>query len=254
MTPLDLDRLAAEAFVRHLHYQPVLGSTNDHARSLAEDSKVPLPALVVADEQTAGRGRGTNRWWTGKGSLAFSLLLDTSAWQIPRSESPLVSLAAAAAIVEVLSPHVHDPIGLHWPNDVFVGERKICGILAEGLADGRLVLGVGLNVNNTTADAPAEVQQVAVTLRDLTGEVHNRTEVLLAVLSAFEAAARQLGTAPGRLAEHCNALCLQHGLELTIDTGYGRSTGTCAGIGVDGALLLETSTGRQKFYGGVLVK
>ena len=72
---MDINRILRETFVVEAEHREELGSTNDRALERAKQGATHLPLLVIADRQTAGRGRGGNRWWTGPGSLAFSLLL-----------------------------------------------------------------------------------------------------------------------------------------------------------------------------------
>src|SRR5262245_43251208 len=98
---LDLDTLARSATIARVEYFPTLGSTQDRAREAARAADCgPLPLLVVADEQTAGRGRGSNRWWTGRGSLAMSLLFDPADWSLPQLPLPERSLAVGVAVVD----------------------------------------------------------------------------------------------------------------------------------------------------------
>ena len=153
---IDIQTLLANTFLAHAEYHPVLDSTQTRARALAEEvaeGKVLSPALIVADRQTAGRGRAENRWWTGEGSLAFSLLVDPEQFGFPRRAVPRLSLAAGVAIIDALAPRLADrPPGLHWPNDVYVGSGKLAGILVEVLPGGWHIVGVGLNSNNTAAE------------------------------------------------------------------------------------------------------
>src|SRR5438128_556633 len=143
---MELNRLLSSQFVTQAEHHPSLGSTNDYCRQYAADLSRDEVLLVVADEQTAGRGRGANRWWTGAGSLAFSLLFDPSAHGIDRRNLGMIALAAGVATVEAVAPRLpRQPLGLHWPNDVFAAGRKLAGILVEGLRNGRHILGLGLN-------------------------------------------------------------------------------------------------------------
>jgi len=251
---LDMDRVLSETFVARAEYHPTLGSTNDRARQWAEQGAGALPLLVVADVQAAGRGRGGHRWWTGQGSLAFSVLLDPGQAAVgPGGQSPLVALAAAVAVVEAVAPLVGShAVGIHWPNDVMAAGRKLAGVLVEVLPDGRHVVGIGVNVNNRLAEAPPEVRRVATTLRELTGVAHDRTAILVAVLQHLEAGLGQLASEPGRIGTSADALCRQRGRLLTLDRGGESVTGRCAGIAPDGALLLVTRDGRQAFYWGML--
>ncbi len=251
---LDRERLATSGSMARVEVHARLASTQDRAHEVARGlDPGPLPLLIVAEEQTAGRGRGTNRWWTGRGSLAFSLLFDPADWALSRQPLPERSLAVGVAIVDTVRPLLGDrAVGLHWPNDVFVGGKKIAGILIDVLPDGRHVVGIGLNVNNALADAPDEVRQRATSLCELAGRPLDRTSLLLELLGNLEAAVRASAASPETFGRRFGQLCLQRGRELTIEVGGQRTTGRCAGIAPDGALLLETAAGWQRFYSGVL--
>lgn len=251
---LDIEKISRSDVVARVEYFPTLGSTQDRAHEVARAGACgPLPLLVVADEQTAGRGRGANRWWTGRGSLAISLLFDPADWNLPSHPLPERSLAVGVAIVEAVRPHLAGHVvGLHWPNDVFAAGKKVAGVLIDVLPGGRHVVGIGLNVNNTLADAPGEVRARAASLRDLSGRPLDRTTLLLSLLEKVESAVRDSAAAPEEFGRQFGQLCLQLGRELTVEVGGQRTTGTCAGIAADGALLLETKDGWQKFYSGVL--
>jgi BirA family biotin operon repressor/biotin-[acetyl-CoA-carboxylase] ligase len=251
---MDTDRLIRETLVARVEHHTTLGSTNDRARRCAAEGAGPLPLLVVADCQTAGRGRGGNRWWTGRGSLACSLLLEVDAREIERGRSPLVALAAAVAIVRTAAPLLAPrSVGVHWPNDVFVDGRKLAGVLVEGLSDRLYVLGIGLNTNNTLEEAPRELRAKVATLRELTGIRHDRTTILSTLLGHLGDLLEELGPAPQRIAEWADTLCLQRGRVLTVRTGGRSVSGRCQGIAPDGALLLETDRGRESIYSGVLI-
>lgn len=252
-SPLDPVRLVRQTFVARVEHHPVLDSTNDRAKRCAAEGSPPLPLLVVADRQTAGRGRGANRWWTGEGGLACSLLVDLAAAGIERSQSPVLSLAAALAVVETVAPLLPShAVGLRWPNDVCADGRKLAGILIEGLAGGLQVVGIGLNANNTMADAPAELRPIATTLRDLAGRPHDPTSILVELLRHLESLLGQLVSDPAGVAARADAVCLQRGLLLALESGGRTVGGRCAGIAPDGALVLDTPEGRQKLYSGVV--
>ncbi|MHC4181328.1 MAG: biotin--[acetyl-CoA-carboxylase] ligase [Planctomycetota bacterium] len=265
-SPLDIDRLLSETFVARVEHHPTLDSTSDRARQCAADVAGELPLLVVADRQTAGRGRGNRRWWTGPGSLAFTLLLHPAfppaghRHALPNGpsvdqpgQSPLVALAAALAVVETVTPLVPSRrVGIDWPNDVLVSGRKLAGVLVEVLPDRRRIVGIGLNTNSPLADAPPELRQTATTLLELSGVAHDQTTILVSLLQRLEDELGQLASDPGQIATRADAFCLQHGKMLTLRLGDRPVTGRCAGIAPDGALLLETPDGRRAFYGGTL--
>jgi BirA family biotin operon repressor/biotin-[acetyl-CoA-carboxylase] ligase len=136
---------------------------------------------------------------------------------------------------------------------VFLTGKKVAGILIDVVPGGRHIVGIGLNVNNPLAAAPEDVRGRATSLCEVVGHALDRTAVLLSLLENLEAAVRQSSTQPELIGRRFNELCLQHGRLLTIETGGQRTTGTCMGIAPDGALLLETAQGWQKFYSGVLI-
>jgi BirA family biotin operon repressor/biotin-[acetyl-CoA-carboxylase] ligase len=141
-----------------LRYFSQTSSTNDIALAWAADGAPDL-ALVYAEEQTAGRGRGSRRWFTPSGAaLAFSLVLRPSLGV--QLVVPLHSALGALAVCEVLPAY-----GLHpeikWPNDVLLNRRKVCGVLAESVWLGSkvesIVLGIGLNIRSEAVPPPEQI-------------------------------------------------------------------------------------------------
>jgi BirA family biotin operon repressor/biotin-[acetyl-CoA-carboxylase] ligase len=254
MSPADLARLTAETRIARVEAFEEISSTNDRALELAKTRGVDMPFLVIADRQTAGRGRGGNRWWTGEGSLSLSVLFDNPLGN-DLSASPLIGLATALAIVETVRPLLPErEIGLHWPNDVFVAGRKIAGILVEVAANRKTVIGIGLNVNNTTADAPEALQATATTLFDLSRRRHDRISILISLLNHLASFLDLARTAPEKLAATADACCLQKDRLLHLQWGVTIHSGRCLGLDRTGALLLETPNGPQAFPSGILIK
>ena len=165
----------------------------------------------------------------------------------------MMSLGAAVAVSEAVEPLLPGQrVGLHWPNDVFAAGRKLAGVLVEGLPDGQQVVGIGLNVNNSVADAPRELRETATTLRDLTGVTHDRTSLLVAIMKRLERSLALAASDAQEVAKRANTLCLQHGQMLTVQSGRTIVSGRAAGIGCDGALLVDTPAGRRQFLSGML--
>jgi len=166
---------------------------------------------------------------------------------------PQRALAVGVAIVESIQPHLESSgAGLHWPNDVFVEGRKIAGVLVDVLADGRHVIGIGLNVNNPIALAPPDVQARATSLCELTGRRLDRTGLLCSLLANLRSTLQASAEAPEAFGERFGTLCLQIGRPLLIDTAGRETRGTCTGIAPDGALLLATDAGPRRIYSGVV--
>jgi BirA family biotin operon repressor/biotin-[acetyl-CoA-carboxylase] ligase len=293
---IDAVRVMRETSVARVEYHPTLDSTNTRAAECAARGAIDLPLLVVADRQTAGRGRGGNRWWSSPGSLTFSLLIDAATVAAGEERSPLVALAAAVAVVDCVAPLLPThQVGIYWPNDVYVHigqsqggadipvcreelahrgrqeclphqsechqsedhlmpDHKLAGILVEVLPDRRHVIGIGLNVNNSLADASAELRETAVTLRDLSGRDHDRTAVLIDLLRRLEGLFLQLRESPKEIAGRADSLCLQRGRGLTLRWSNRTVAGVCRGIAADGAIVLETPGGIETFLSGDVMK
>lgn len=240
--------------VPYFEHHESIDSTNARAAQLAA-TDIDLPALIVAEEQTAGRGRGSNAWWSDAGALTFSLLIDASPDQLAQATWPLVSLAAALAIGDCLAARLPvERVELKWPNDVYLNGRKVCGILVEAppVRPPRLVVGVGLNVNNSMVEAPDEIAERATSLVDAVGQPLDREEILREIVVRFLDNLARLQAGELQLAERWSERCLLRGREIEVQAHGTLQRGCCAGIDDAGALILETSQGRKRLFAGTV--
>lgn len=173
MNDLDDKRLseALPGWVSEIRFLPETDSTNLRATAWAVEGAAS-GSMVIADFQSAGRGRLGRTWTAPAGSsLLFSIVLrpgsGTDRW-------PLISLAAGVAVCECLAGFGLKP-ALKWPNDVLLGDRKVAGILAEA-AGGVVILGIGVNVGRV--EFPENIASTATSLEAFTGRAFNRLEVL----------------------------------------------------------------------------
>ena len=233
---IDVQRLLREGSLCACRASRELSSTNDRAREIALDLPADETALVIADEQTAGRGRGTNRWWTG-GKPGVQPGIRSGRARDQTATLP-VDLAGHGGgdRRRGAAEHPPGPLGLHWPNDVFAGGRKLAGILIEGMPNGKHVVGIGLNVNNRTAGAPAELRERATSLADLMGREQSRTDVLLELLGRLWPNLGQLAANAAEVGRRADRACLQHGRALDDRIGRpARGRDVCQGGGRRGA-------------------
>jgi BirA family biotin operon repressor/biotin-[acetyl-CoA-carboxylase] ligase len=142
-------------------------------------------AVALTEEQTEGRGRLGRRWLSPPGvSLLFSLLLEPP---VESSRLPELTLVAGDCCAKAIASVTGTSPEIKLPNDVLIGGRKVAGILAEA-RDGRVVLGVGVNVNILAGDLPADIERPATSLLVETGSEVDRVELLVEILDRFEQA------------------------------------------------------------------
>jgi len=268
---MDLDELRRSGLFAHVEWHPEIGSTNTRALELALDATAPTPALVGAERQTAGRGRGGNRWWSGVWALTFSLVLDPTqdflGPEVPAltpAHWPRLSLVAALALCHQLDRMVPGVSAqLKWPNDVHVAGRKIAGILVETASvpggSSRLVLGMGVNVNNSLREGPAEIRDTACALVDLMGGPNvaapvSRSRVLCGWMREFVELGQGLAQDDPLLPEGWRQRCPLAGRQVSLRAGDRTVSGLCLGIDDAGALLVDTPSGTERCFGGVLVR
>lgn len=218
-----------------------VASTNDLVRERAERGE-PEGLVVVAGQQTAGRGRHGRAWASPVGNLYASILLRPAA---PLAEAASLSLIAALAVVEALDPLVGDPERLlvKWPNDVLLGGRKVAGILLEG-AEGRgegswIVVGLGVNVTWSPPDLGGAATSLAAA--GLEARADSVADLLLPRLSRRYADWRRGGFAAVRDAWLNRALGV--GSMATLRLGGEQVRGRLADLGEDGSILLENDMG-----------
>jgi BirA family transcriptional regulator, biotin operon repressor / biotin---[acetyl-CoA-carboxylase] ligase len=233
-------RLATRRLGRALIARAAAGSTNDEAwAAFAADA--PDGTVVVADAQSAGRGRHGRVWHTAPGqSLALSVLLRRGC------EPPalgLLPLAAGLAVAEALERLGARP-DLKWPNDVLLGGRKVAGVLCE-TRRAAAVVGVGVNLGQTEADFPGEISTTATSLA-LAGVTASREDVAAAFLVALESRWDELRHAgPATLLGAWRARAACWGRAFTVRAPGGEVSGVARGLDAAGALVLTLADGTE---------
>lgn len=241
--------LKSKQFGRSARFFTSVSSTNDVAREMARQG-AEHGFLVVASEQTAGRGRAGRPWYSAPGAgLWFSLVLR------PRMQAQrcgLLSLAAALAVAEAVEKTTGVSAELKWPNDVLIGGKKLCGILAESeLVGDRLrfaVLGIGLNTNRAQASLmPSAIPEAATWLSDHVHELPEDMTLLASILMSLERRCEDLEA--GRLKAIIRAWrkrCVHLGKAVRIVGAPAPLEGVAEDIAEDGSLLVRTPSGELR--------
>jgi BirA family transcriptional regulator, biotin operon repressor / biotin---[acetyl-CoA-carboxylase] ligase len=210
-------------------------STNERAKELALGG-APHGTIVTADEQTAGRGRQGRTWLAAPGS---ALLLSVLLRDLGRAQAHL-PLAAALAVCEACERAAPVSCRIKWPNDVWIDGRKVAGILIEGRPqEGWAVLGVGLNVSTRTGDFPPELRDIATSIAAAGGnsDAPALADMLDYLVDALDA---RLADRPKAIVAGWRERDALEGQTVQWQSGEG----VAEGINDDGALIVQTASGR----------
>ena len=228
-----------------IKYFESIGSTNDEALAWAANDSPDL-SLVIADEQTAGRGRLDRKWFTPKGTaLAFSLILRPTVDEKPHL-TRIVGLAALAVTESLRTRGLAAQI--KWPNDVLLMGRKVCGILVESVWSGEevdcVVIGIGVNVLKGSVPPAERLQFPATSLEDELGHAPERTEVLHDILASLIDLRPRMGT--DEFIILWESLLAFHGEQVHVESGsIPPMQGHIIGLEADGSLRLRNEHGES---------
>jgi len=250
-------------FGQNIVYRHTVSSTNTLAKELAL-AGAELPFAVIAEEQTAGKGRLKRSWFSpfGKGIWLTIVFPPAEEKTVAGHYNFLFSLAIAKAIIAVtaISP------SFKWPNDIQINERKVCGILIESCIrsvrdesalgrgdDQRLFIsGAGINVNIASSEFPEDIRHSATSLIAETGKLVNRTELFIEIIKTVDllyAVWKERGIEP--IYNEWIHSCTTIGREVSVHTEQLSLTGTAERAQDDGSLIVRDSAGEMhRLYAG----
>jgi len=246
--------LRGTIFDAHLKHFYKIGSTNSAAMAAAADG-APEGTVFLAEEQTAGRGRGANSWQSPRSTGIYCSAILRPA--LPPSDVLVLSLAAGLAVqaaIQQVDSRVH--ADLKWPNDLLIDGKKVCGILTEMNAEATrvryLVVGVGLNVNQSSF--PKDLPATSLSL--VTGSEWSRVDLTSALLKSLDREYRTLmedsderHSILRRFAENSSWV---HGKDVRIEENGSAFEGTTEGLDQRGFLQVRTSKGTQTVLSGTV--
>jgi len=257
------DRASLETAVAHtrfagnIRFFESIHSTNTHAMAEA-DAGAPDGMVYVADEQTAGRGRGAHAWASPPGTgLYVSVLLRP---RLAPADALWLSLAAGLAVHDAVERVTSLKADLRWPNDLLFGRRKFCGILSEMNAEvtriRHMVIGIGINVLQQAF--PPELRDLATSLYIETGREWPRQELLMAILEALNGEVNALtATDSGKIGQATASILKRlerasswiRGKRVYVEEQDGYA-GVTEGLDPRGFLLIRTPEGLKTVYSG----
>jgi BirA family biotin operon repressor/biotin-[acetyl-CoA-carboxylase] ligase len=240
-----------------LHFLPTTGSTNDVAMALAEsDAEGAVGAVVVADQQTAGRGRRGHTWFSPPGSgLYVSVVLAPSRARVDRTRATrLLTLAVGVALAEGIEASTGLRVDLKWPNDLHVARRKLAGILAEAFGHPAELVVVGYGINIAATAYPPDLGDRATSLESELGRPIDRSLVFAETLAAVAGRYRDLldGRFDGILDAWRSRAPGAAGARVSWIHAAESCAGVTAGIDEDGALLVRRDGRIDRIVAGEL--
>lgn len=244
---LDPERLAEALRPFKLHFFSELRSTNDMAAELRRAGKLFAPAIVLTPRQTAGRGRGSNRWYSTNQCLTITYALPVEEGLMAHQLPLVAGLAVRNAAAELSgSPEV----SLKWPNDVIHASRKLAGLLCERIS-GVDLIGIGLNVND--APCPENQRYRSISIAEISGRALDLHEVITSVTSHLMRLMMARHSQPFAVfleeyRQHDGLL----GCEVAVSVPSATTPihGTCEGVDRDGRLLVREGDELHRILAG----
>jgi len=237
-------RLKGSLFGKRIYHFFKTDSTNRVAMELGHGGEQE-GALILAEEQTAGRGRAGRSWHSERASgLYFTLLLRP---RLSPAQAPLLTMLAGLSVHAAIEAQTGIAATLKWPNDILIDGKKLGGILTEMYAEPTLIrfviVGIGINVNQERF--PADLAPIATSLRRESGRAHSRLELLARLLREFETDYnRFLREGASYIVSRFSAVSpFAKDKRVRVDTGLESYVGTTAGLSPEGLLLVKKDGG-----------
>jgi BirA family biotin operon repressor/biotin-[acetyl-CoA-carboxylase] ligase len=243
----ELEKLLKTKYIgRKFIYFDEINSTNIY---LKENKNLPDGIVVVAERQTAGRGRKGRKWNSPKyKGLYFSILLQKD---IEIKNLSIFSLLFPLAVKEAIQNRTSKKVYIKWPNDIYIENKKISGILIETEIEGNsinnFIVGIGINVN-TSLDELGELAEIGTSLFIEEGKEFNRTEILADILNLIEEKIENFNPEKTALEINKNLLWKNQIVKILDNNIEGR----LIGINKEGALILDSYDGLKAIYSGDL--
>lgn len=232
-----------------VQYIPKCSSTSSRLKDWLLSGECRQGTVLVAEEQSAGRGRLSRQWFSPLGNLALSLSLEPKA----RFEGKIYqyNLLASLALQKLIQEDYRQAARIKWPNDIHLEGKKLAGILSEsfmGPGGPLIIIGIGLNLNSTATDFPEDLRDRLITLSDVTGQDHDLEDFVRCFLACFDGLLKLYHDAgfaviKNRLEEKL----LWRGETITVqEANQKKIRGICEGLDEDGFLILRDDKNRVR--------
>jgi len=243
---IQLD-LSTSYIGQEIHYYPEVDSTNEVAKRLAQEG-APEGTIVIAESQRSGRGRRGKKWLSPSGGVWMTIILRPD---IPPSKAPQLTLVTGVAVAETMDQECRLDVGIKWPNDILIGEKKVCGILTEASANPHgleyVVVGIGIDLNVDVDNFPPELRKGATSLKQELEKEISGVKLVQQFLYNFETLYNDFKT--GKFPEiltKWRRLSKTIGTYVEVHKKGGIVRGEAVGVNREGVLILETDDGNLR--------
>lgn len=232
---------------KEIYYFPELKSTNIMAKekALHRAEGINEGALIIAERQSAGKGRLGREWFSPAGGIWLSIILYP---QLPPSYIPRITLMTAVVVVRAIKMCTQIEPKIKWPNDILINEKKVCGILTEMSAEldiiNWVVVGIGINVNIDHREYPEDIQENTISLKEASGKEVLRAKMVQIFLQEFEKYYESLKRREfSSILKEWKFYSHTLGRKINVDMGERIVTGEAVNINEEGALILKKENG-----------
>ena len=252
-------RLFTKYIGKEVYYFPELKSTNIMAKekALHRAEEINEGTLIIAERQSAGKGRLGREWFSPAGGIWLSIILYP---QLPPSYIPRITLMTAVAVVKAIKMCTQIESQIKWPNDILINKKKVCGILTEMSAEldiiNWIVVGIGINVNIDHREFPEDIHENTISLKEVLGKVVLRVKLVQIFLQEFEKYYESLKRREfSSILKEWKLYSHTLGRKIRVDMGKRIVTGEAVNINEEGALILKKEDGELiKIISGTVLK
>ena len=248
LLPQEIQRgLSTNYIGKEIYYFPELKSTNIMAKekALHRAEGMDEGTLIIAEKQSAGKGRLGREWFSPAGGIWLSIILYP---QLFPSYISRITLMTAVAVVKAIKVCTQIESQIKWPNDILINEKKVCGILTEMSAEldiiNWVVVGIGINANIDLRDFPEDIQENTISLKETSGKEISRVKLVQTFLQEFEKYYEKLKRKEfSSILKEWKSCSHTLGKKIRVDIGERIITGEAIEINESGALILKKEDG-----------
>jgi len=259
LIPQEVQRVLFTKYIgKEIYYFPELKSTNIMAKekALHKAERINEGTLIIAERQSAGKGRLGREWFSPAGGIWLSIILYP---QLPPSYIPRITLMTAVAVVKAIKICTQIESQIKWPNDILINEKKVCGILTEMSAEldiiNWVVVGIGINVNIDHREFPEDIQENTISLKEVSDKEILRVRMVQIFLQEFERYYESLKRREfSSILKEWKLYSHTLGRKIRVDMGERIVTGEAVNINEEGALIFKKEDGELiKIISGTII-